>query len=57
MEDAVVYVDGLTDKQKENYGGGNGAFCDSANALENCKYFNRARLGWLGKNTMEILYP
>jgi len=50
-------VAGLTDRQTEKYDVGNGAFRDSVNALENYKYFNRARLGWLGKNTMEIFYP
>jgi hypothetical protein len=32
--DAVVYVDGLTDKLTEKYDEGSGAFRVSANALE-----------------------
>ena len=54
MGDVVVYVDGLTDKQKEKYNEDNDAFYESANALENYKYFNPARLCWIGKNKLEI---
>ena len=52
----MVYVHGLADRQTK-YDKGNGAFRDSASALENYEYFNRARLGRFGKKSAEILYP